>query len=190
MKKQRQIKQDELAKIRKHFHKKQNHICPVLKIKFPESEMVVDHNHSNNARNLGHPEQAGLLRGVINRFANALEGKVTNAYIRTGLHKEKDITLPDFLRNLADFIEEPPMTHLNYLHPNEKPKDKKLMKSSINKLVKAFKEKYPNKKIPPVLIYKQKKTKRGVIKDKDKRMTTGLERLFSEFGIEPDFKKG
>jgi len=150
--------------------------------------MVVDHAHSSNARNLGKPEEAGLIRGIIHRGANAVEGKITNSFIRTGLHKF-DITLPEFLRSLADFIEDPPMTKLNYVHPSEKKKPKNLKKTSINKLVKEFKKKYPGKKLPEVLIYKQKKTKKGKIKDKDKRLTTGLERLFSEFKIKPEFKK-
>ncbi len=188
IRKLRQIKQNELAKIRKHFHKNQNEICPILKIKYDTTDMVVDHNHTNNANNLGKLDEAGIIRGVIHRSANVVEGKITNSFIRTGLHKT-DITLPEFLRNLADFIENPPMTNLNYLHPAEKPKVKKLKKTSINKVIKAFKEKYPKKKIPEVLIYKQKTTKRGVVKDKDKTLTAGLETLFAEFGITPEFKK-
>ena len=188
IRKLRQIKQNELIKIRKHFHKKQNSICPVLKLECLDADMVADHAHSTNARNLGKSEEAGLIRGIIHRSANAIEGKITNAYIRTGLHKF-DITLPEFLRNLADFIENPPMLHLNYHHPKEKAKSKKLKKSSINKLVKQFEKRYPNKKLPEVLIYKQKTTKRGVVKDKDKPMTAGLQTLFAEFNIEPGYKK-
>lgn len=185
----RQIEGKDLKKIRRFYHLKMNkRVCPVLKFSYADAEMVVDHAHSDNAKNLGKPEEAGLIRGIIHRQANTMEGKITNSFIRCGLHK-MDITLPNFLRNLADFIEEPPMTNLNYVHPTEKPKEKKLKKSSINKVVKAFKEKYPGKKLPEVLIYKQKKTKRGKIKDKEKRLTAGLERLFSEFGITPDFKK-
>lgn len=186
--KKKQIEGKDLKKIRKFFHKKQNHICPVLKMKYKTAEMVVDHVHSDNAKNLNRPEEAGLIRGVIHRQANTMEGKITNSFIRCGLHKF-DITLQEFLRNLADFIEESTMTKLNYVHPSEKPKVKNLKKSSINKVVKAFKEKYPNKKLPAVLIYKQKKTKKGKLKDKEKKLTAGLERMFSEFKIEPDFKK-
>ena len=126
----RQIKPDELKKIRRHFHKGQEYICPVLKMKYKTDEMVVDHAHKSNANNLGNPEEAKLIRGVIHRQANTMEGKITNSFIRCGLHKF-DITLPDFLRNLADFIENPPMTELKYIHPSEKEKPKKLMKNNV-----------------------------------------------------------
>ena len=187
--KKRQINSDELKKIRKFFHGKQGHICPILKIKFKTEEMVVDHQHSSNAKNLKREYEAGILRGVINRYANAWDGKVTNSYIRCGLHKS-GVPLHEALRSLADFVEHPPLAYLNYLHPNEKPKSKILKKNLVKKVKKLFKEKYPNKKIPEVLIYKKKKTKRGKMKEKGKKLTAGLEKLFQEFGIEPEFKKG
>lgn len=187
--KQRQILPDELAKIRKFFHRKQNYTCPVLKIEYYTEDMVVDHAHKANANNLGKKEEAGLIRGVIHRQANTMEGKITNSFIRCGLHKF-DITLPEFLRNLADFIERPPMTRFNYVHPTEKKKDKVLKKNSIKKLVKRFREEYPNRKLPDVLIYKlyTKGKKKG--KERPKKISKGLEKLYSEFGLEPEFKKG
>ncbi len=181
----RQILPDELAKIRRYFHAKQMHVCPVLKMKYETDEMVVDHAHTANARNLGKPEEAGLIRAVIHRQANTMEGKITNSFIRCGLHKF-DITLPEFLRNLADLIENPPMTKLKYVHPTEKEKPKKLKKNSVKKLLKLFKGKYPNKKTPAVLLFKKPKKGRT---DKGKKMTKVLERLYKEFGIEPEFKK-
>jgi len=185
----KQLNQNDLKKIRTFFHKKINKgICPILKMKFDAEDTVVDHAHPANSRNLGVPEEAGLIRGIIHRQANTIEGKITNAFIRCGLHKF-NITLPKFLRNLADFIEHPPMIHLNYIHPKEKVKDKILKKTSINKLVKMYGKKYPNKKLPEVLIYKQKTTRRGVTKDKTKKLTVGLERLFKEFNIVPEYKK-
>lgn len=183
----RQIKQDELIKIRRFFHKKQNEICPVLGIKIPFGDTVVDHSHKANAKNLG-TNDGTYIRGVIHRGANTIEGKITNGFIRAGLHK-MNVSLPDMLRRLADFIEAPPMAHLKYIHPKEAPKAKFLKKTCINKLVKLFKEKYPQRKIPEVLIYKQKKNRVGNMVDKQKRLTTGLEKLFFEFDIEPDFKK-
>ncbi len=185
----RQIQKEEVKKIRKFFHKKMNKgVCPVLKMSYQHEEMVVDHAHTANANNLGKKEEAGLIRGVIHRQANTMEGKITNFFIRCGLHK-MSITLPNFLRNLADFIEEPPMIYLKYIHPSEKGKSKNLKKTSINKLKKMYRNRYPNRKIPSVLIYKTKKTKLGNIKDREKKLTVGLERLFNEFKIVPEFKK-
>ncbi|MCP4374042.1 MAG: hypothetical protein GY797_38945 [Deltaproteobacteria bacterium] len=188
---QRKIKPEELKKIRKFFHKKLNKgICPVLKMRFDVAEMVVDHAHTANSKNLRKPEEAGLIRGVIHRQANTMEGKITNSFIRCGLHKF-DITLPEFLRQLADFIDDPPMIRLNYLHPTEKKaKSKNLKKNSIKKLRKMFHDRYPNRKIPEVLIFKRKKTKRGKMKDREKKLTAGLEKLYKEFRLTPEFKKG
>ncbi len=185
----RQIKQEELIKIRKFFHKKQNGICPILKLRFNVSKMCVDHAHTANSNNLGRPEEAGLIRGVIHRQANTMEGKITNSFIRCGLHKF-DITMPDFLRHLADFIEKPTMTHLGYIHPNEVPKGKYLGKTCMNRLVKAYNHKYPGRNIPDVMIYKKWKKGKKKGKEKGKKLTAGLERLFEEFSIEPSFLKG
>ena len=186
----KQINQKDLKKIRAFFHKKQNKgKCPILKMEFAEEDMVCDHAHPANSRNLDKSEEAGLIRGIIHRSANAVEGKISNSFIRTGLHK-MGITLPEFLRNLADFLENPPMIHLKYMHPNEKKKALTVSKRSINKLIKRFTDKYPNKKLPEVLIFKQKKTKSGKMKDKPKRLTSGLEKLYTEFHIEPEFLKG
>jgi hypothetical protein len=156
-------------------------------LSLPVEEMVVDHSHSNNAKNLG-TDDGSLIRGVINRQANILEGKITNSFIRCGLHKV-NITLPEFLRNLADYLENPPLLHKNYIHPSEKPKEPKLKKTSVNKIIKLFKKRYPNKKLPGVLVYKKKKTKKGSLKDKDKILTAGLQTLFAEFNIKPKYKK-
>lgn len=179
----KQINQKDLKKIRKFFHKKQNGICPILKMKFPVEDMVCDHSHTSNAKNLNKPEEAGLIRGIIHRQANTIEGKVTNSFIRTGLHKF-DITLPEFLRNLADFIENPPMIHLQYKHPTEKSKIKRLKKTSITKLEKLFVKNYPNRKIPSCFEYKGKDVKKG------KKMTKTLEKFYIEFDLKPSYLKG
>jgi len=170
----KQIKQSDLKKIRDFYYKKQKGICPILKIKVPFSETVVDHCHGANGRNLGNPEESGLIRGVIHRSSNVIEGKISNSYIRTGLHKT-NVTLPEFLRNLADFLENPPLIHLKLIHPSEKPKEKRLGKSSYNKLQKAFVKKYPKKKFPDF--------------PKSKKMTKGLRVLFDEMNIKPNFVK-
>jgi len=178
----KQINQKDLKKIRKHFHRKQRCICPILKMKFNAEDMVCDHAHSSNAKNLGKSEESGLIRGIIHRQANTMEGKITNSFIRCGLHKF-DITLPDFLRSLADFIENPPMTYLEYVHPSEKAKPKKLKKNSVKKLLKLFRIKYPNKIYPKYAIYKERKKGKGM------KLGKQLERLFAEFNLKPEFRK-
>lgn len=163
-------------------------ICPVLDLPFDHSDMTVDHAHTRNAINLGKKEEAGLIRGIINKHANALEGKITNAFIRYGLHKQ-NVDLPDVLRKLADYIENPPLVHLKYIHPSEKPKDLILKKNSIKKVIKAWEKKYPNRKLPDILLYKQFKKGKKKGEDRPKKLTSGLEKLYNEFEITPEFLK-
>ena len=189
MKNKRQIKAKELKKIRRVYHKKQKGICPILNLKVPLDDCVVDHSHSTNANNL-RSNDAGLIRGIIHKQVNTFEGKVTNSFIRSGLHK-MNVTLPEILRNLSYYIENPPLLKKQWVHPSEKQKPKNLKKTSITKLTKLFQEKYPNKKIPEVLIYKKsKRKKRKKNKILEKKLTKGLEKLYKEFNLEPEFKKG
>jgi len=104
--------------------------------------MVVDHKHKLKANPAG-PNGDGLVRGAIDRFANALEGKITNNWKRMGLGKYTD--LPTYLRNLADYLENPPCEQ-KYIHPSEKPKVKKLGKRVFNKIAKLYAEEYPKRK--------------------------------------------
>ena len=183
--KPKQIKQEDLVKIRKFFHEKMNKgICPILKIEFDVDEMVVDHAHKVNSKNLG-TDDGSLIRGVIHRQANTMEGKITNSFIRCGLHKF-DITLPEFLRYLADFIEDSPMTYLQYIHPNEKMKEPKLMKRSFNKLQRLYELKYPKRKLLIWDPHPEKKRKRKFTK----KLTKKLAELYEEFELEPEFLKG
>ena len=170
----KQIKQDELIKIRRYFHKRQNGICPVLKMNYHFDEMVVDHAHKSNAKNLG-TNEGTLIRGVIHRQANTMEGKITNSFIRCGLHKF-DITLPEFLRNLADFIENPPLVHKKYIHPSEAPKVPKLKKNSFKKIQKLYKAEYPNRK--------------SLEYPKSQKLTKLLKDIYETYNIEPEFLKG
>jgi len=103
----------------------QKGICPILKIKIDYKDAVFDHKHKNKSEQIGE-DGKGLLRGVIHFQANSWEGKVTNAFKRYGLHKF-GISLPEALRNLADYIECPPLKE-KIVHPNERSKAKKLGK--------------------------------------------------------------
>ena len=137
-----QLKQNDLKPLKQKLHSAQNNICPLLKIKVPFDQMVVDHKHKLKANPAG-PNGDGLVRGAIDRFANALEGKITNNWKRMGLGKYTD--LPTYLRNLADYLENPPCEQ-KYIHPSEKPKVKKLGKRVFNKIAKLYKEDNPKRK--------------------------------------------
>ena len=137
-----QLKQNDLKPLKQKLHSAQNNICPLLKIKVPFDQMVVDHKHKLKANPAG-PNGDGLVRGAIDRFANALEGKITNNWKRMGLGKYTD--LPTYLRNLADYLENPPCEQ-KYIHPSEKPKVKKLGKRVFKKIAKLYAEEYPKRK--------------------------------------------
>ena len=171
----RQLESKDLKKVRKFFHKQQKNICPILKQEFDISEMVVDHKHRKKSTPIGE-DDCGLVRGVIQRQANVLEGKISNAFVRYGMHKF-GLTVPEFLRNLADYMENPPLFRLEprLIHPKEKGKVKKLKKISYNKLKKmciteGFKGKFP-------------------AYPKSGKLIVALEKLFDLVNLEPEFYK-
>lgn len=146
MEKLTQLKQSELKELKRQLHDAQGNICPLLKIKVPLDEMVVDHKHKLKSNPAG-PNGDGLVRGAIEFRANAMEGKISNNWKRYygGDESKHPITLSDYLRNLADFLENPPCEQ-KYIHPSEKPKVKKLGKRVFNKIAKLYAEEYPNRK--------------------------------------------
>lgn len=147
-KKIKYIKSSRLQEYRKKWWEEQKGICPILQQEIPFEKSSVDHIHKRKADEVGGSNNLGLIRGVIHFQANSLEGKITNAYKRYGI--DKYIDLPSFLRNLADYIENPPLVHLKLVHPNEAPKRKKLSKKEFNKLKKYYFKIYPNKTKLPV----------------------------------------
>lgn len=161
-----QLKQSELKPLREKLHKEQKGICPILKQKFDIIDFVLDHQHKRVGDPIGENGD-GLVRGCIHNQANVIEGKITNTYKRYGLHKF--ISLPELLRNLADYLEQ---DNLPYIHPSEKAKDKKLKKRSYNTLKKAYSGKA---KFPPY--------------PKSGKNTVPLRRLFERFNILPEFYK-
>jgi len=141
-----QLKQKDIKELKQKLHKEQHNICPLLNKKVPLNEMTLDHKHKLKANPAG-PNGDGLCRGAIEFRANAIEGKISNNWKRYfGADESKHpISLPDFLRNLADYLENPPCEQI-YIHPSEKPKPKKLGKRVFNKIAKLYKEEYPKRK--------------------------------------------
>jgi hypothetical protein len=163
----KQLKAKDLKALRERWHEEQDLICPLFGKKYPHEEMTLDHYHALKSEGPDENTGRGLCRGAIHKQANAIEGKITNAFRRYG--GDKHIDLPTFLRNLADYLEHNKMhTEEKWIHPTEEPKPPKLMKSSYNKLVKAVNGK---QKVPK---YTGKFTK-------------PIERLFEKYGVEPAF---
>tara|TARA_B100001996_G_C18334622_1_gene467729 strand:+ start:68 stop:565 length:498 start_codon:yes stop_codon:yes gene_type:complete len=136
-----QLEQKDLKEFKRRLHESQGYICPILKMYFPVEQMAVDHKHKRKDDPIG-IEGNGLVRGVIMKDANRFEGKVLSYFVRYGLAKYVD--LPTYLRNLADYIEEPPCEQI-YIHPKEKKKEK-LGKRIFNKINKEYKKRNPLKK--------------------------------------------
>lgn len=163
------LSQNDIVKVRKELLELQDYICPITNINLTLESAVLDHKHRFfKDQELG-VDGIGLCRGSIHRQINVFEGKISNSYYRLGLHK-LDISLPNILRNLADYLEKGPT---NYVHPTEIPKEPKLKKSCYNKLIKVMKDSGYSKKIPEY--------------PKSQKMTVGLKKLFETYSVEIEY---
>ncbi|MFA7287361.1 MAG: endonuclease domain-containing protein [Melioribacteraceae bacterium] len=138
-----QLKHSDLPILKKKMYEEQNGICPILKVKFPLESFVIDHMHGSKGKEIGE-NGSSCCRGAISAQSNSWEGKVTNSFIRYGLHKF-GVDIWDVLRNLADYLEN---ARTNFIHPTERPKVPKFTKVSYNNLVKEIKKKNRKEKIP------------------------------------------
>jgi hypothetical protein len=157
-----QVEQKNLKKLREEQLLKQGNKCPLLKCDLPLDKSVVDHKHKLKAE-LPSLDGKGLIRGIIDFRANSVEGKISNAWKRYfGADETKHpISLPNFLRNLADYLENPPLDYLKLIHPKEKIKEEIFRKSEYNKIRKYYTKLFPGRtKIPDY-----PKAKRPVLND-------------------------
>lgn len=171
----KKIKAQELQALRAKLYEEIDGICPIMKQHFPVEKFVVDHQHKvNQAQPLGE-DGAGLVRGAIHKMANSLEGKIINNWRRYGMD-QYNVTVPDFLRNLADYLEQ---DNLDIIHPSELPKPLIVKKSSYNKLAKLAKD---EKTLPPYRMVTVKGTER-----RKQKLTKPLKALFEKYNIIPEF---
>jgi hypothetical protein len=156
----KQLKGSDIPKIRQWIlSKRQNGLCPICGKKI--TDPCLDHSHKKKIKG------TGLIRGVLCRSCNVFLAKSENNCIRYGITIQD---LPRILRNMADYFERP---HYNYIHPSEKPKDKKLKKSSYNKLIKCLQKANHKKKIPDY--------------PKSGKLTKVLECLYEATNINPEY---
>lgn len=155
------ITQTEFKKLRYKQWQKQKRICPILKQILCFEDAVFDHKHRTKAEELG-KDGKGLLRGVIHRNANVIEGKIVRLYKRYGLSKY--ILLPELLRNIADYIEKPPMKP-KYIHPDER-EFVKIGKRDYNLICKYYFQMFPRRVRLPIYPKSGKMTKKfdGLLK--------------------------
>ncbi len=141
------MKPSHTKKIRHEQWLKQNKKCAILKTDLEWKNATLDHKHKTNQEEIG-KKGAGLCRGVLDFRVNAFEGIIARRFIRSGLHKITD--LPTCLRNMADYLTNPPMKQ-KYIHPNEAPKIKKrkLGVRNYKRIRKYYFKIYPNKRVIP-----------------------------------------
>lgn len=151
----KQLTNTELADLRKQQWENQDRKCAILHQHIPLDEAVLDHKHKLKREPAG-PDGKGLLRGVLHRHANILEGKIFRIYRQ--YHLDEIIPLPKLLRNIANYIENPPMPPL-YIHPSEAPTRRVIGKRLYNKICKYYFKRYPRRKILPDYPKKGKMTK-------------------------------
>lgn len=166
------MKSTDIKKLKEKLHDQNNGVCPLLGISVSSDKMALDHIHKLKSELPS--EQKGTIRNAIEFRANAMEGKITNNWKRYfGADESKHpITLPDFLRNLAEYLEAGAYQDNDgnfYIHPTEVPKEPKLGKREFNKIAKLFSEKYPKRK---ALVY-----------PKSSKWTKQLKELKDEFGL-------
>ncbi len=134
-----EMSQKDILILKNYLHSKQNNICPLLNVNISLKDMALDHKHKLKALEAS-SDNGGLVRGAIEFRANALEGKIVNGWARlfgSDISKHP-ISLPNFLRNLANYLENPPCPQV-YIHPNEKTDKRiKASKKDYNKIVKYW----------------------------------------------------
>lgn len=140
----------------------QGGICPLCEN--PIVSPVCDHEHTGKHRG------DGAIRGVICSTCNSLLGSIENAVIRSGVGLNNKLT---FINNLKSYIDKKHGT--NYIYPSEKPKPKRLKKSSYNHLKRIAKQQGYNRKFPEY--------------PKSKKLTVKLEELYKLYHINPEYYK-
>ncbi len=73
----------------------------------PNQRLATDHEHTGK----------GTVRGLLCSQCNVLLGKLENAFIRLGMHKEVGVTLLGVVGRLHGYLQNPPATQaLGYEH--------------------------------------------------------------------------
>ena len=160
-----QLKYSDISIIRKKLLENQQFKCAICgkNIK-DDSSITLDHQHKINKNQSIGENGAGLVRGVLCRDCNSIEGKITNALKR---YKNMDNTLDKitFLYQLIEYYKKP-LT--NYIHPTEKESEKNISKRQYNKLKKIYNGKAKFPEYP-----------------KSKKLTVKLKELFNKYNINP-----
>lgn len=160
----RQLKTTEVTTLREEILAEQDGCCAWCNDHITEETGVsLDHQHKKKSDPVG-PDGAGLVRGVLCRSCNVLEGKIWNNMTR---FKQPE-TVNDRIQLLRSLIEYYEKGTYPIVHHTEKAKEPTVSKRNYNKLKKLYDGK---KKFPEY--------------PKSGKLTLGLQVLFEEYGIEP-----
>lgn len=140
----KEINQSELSKVRKDILAHQNYRCAICQCDLSDEQsnnQHVDHQHLYKSDELGY-QGNGLIRGVLCRDCNALEGKIWNNIHRFGKSDKSNPveSRKNWLINLIDYYNNPYYNVEPILHPKEK-RVETLQKSTYNKAHKWYKTK-------------------------------------------------
>lgn len=162
-----QLKHSDVPKIREELLEGQEWKCRICGKDLRSEVQVLDHQHKNNKQQPLGEDGAGLVRGVLCRDCNSVEGKITNALKRyKGINTTTDkIT---FLKALIQYYEYYQQNPTSWIHPTERPQEPDVSKRQYNKLKKVYigKAKFPEY-------------------PKSKKLTTKLKELFNKYDINP-----
>lgn len=132
------LKRKDLTAVRLKLLEYQHHKCAICGCVLTLETSCVDHQHMHSYESHG-CKGAGLVRGVLCRNCNALEGKIWNNTLRYGVVKEGVVTdRVQWLHNLINYYQNNYQQIEQLVHPSEI-KSEKLSKSCYNRIYKAFK---------------------------------------------------
>jgi hypothetical protein len=126
------LKTSEISLLREEILLEQDGKCAICKCEMTEtSGASLDHQHKTQKETIG-ANGAGLIRGVLCRNCNVMEGKIWNNSKRFGMHDN----IKEWLISLVEYLDKP---NYDIVHPTEKPKEPKVSKRNFNLLIKKIK---------------------------------------------------
>lgn len=160
----KQLTAKDVPSLREEISRLQNYTCPLCGKPLGE-RVTLDHQHKYRKSDPNIEEGNGLIRGVLCADCNILEGKIFNAATRF-LNQPSKKERIEWLERLVAYYKKDPYP---FIHPSEKPLDKKLSKRNFNKLNKLYNSKYNKSLDFP----------------KSGKMTKKLIKIYEEFSISP-----
>ena len=159
----RQLKQSEVKEIRAKILESQGFRCAICgKLLTPE-DSVLDHQHKIKKSDPNGENGNGLVRGVLCREDNCLEGKIFNNMMRYRQIRTDEERI-DFLERLIAYYKQ---RKYPLIHPSEAAKEPEVSKRNFNRLQKVYSGKKP-------LEY-----------PKSGKLTKSLKALFEKYNIPP-----